>query len=83
MTTLATPGATRHGRRPPGATAALALPGAATLLGLMNYTAPIATLTDTGDGLHAGTTARIWVMSSISLGLAAALLAVGALADDH
>ncbi|RFU36975.1 MFS transporter [Actinomadura logoneensis] len=49
----------------------------------MNYTAPIATLTDTAAGLHAGTTARIWVMSSISLGLAAALLAVGALADDH
>ncbi|MCP2339054.1 MFS transporter [Actinomadura rupiterrae] len=82
MTTQA-PHGSRHEARPPGATAALALPGAATLLGLMNYTAPIATLTDTADGLHAGTTARIWVMSSISLGLAAALLVVGALADDH
>lgn len=83
MTTLATPEAGRREARPPGATAALALPGAATLLGLMNYCAPIATLTDTAEGLHAGTTARIWVMSSISLGLAAALLVVGALADDH
>ncbi|MEV5575378.1 MFS transporter [Spirillospora sp. NPDC052269] len=83
MTTLATPGAGQRETRPPGMTAAVALPGAATLLGLMNYTAPIATLTDTANGLHAGTTARIWVMSSISLGLAAALLVVGALADDH
>ncbi|WP_034487938.1 MFS transporter [Actinomadura oligospora] len=83
MTTLATPDAGRRASRPPGLTAAVALPGAATLLGLMNYTAPIATLADTAGGLHAGTTARIWVMSSISLGLAAALLAVGALADDH
>ncbi|MFC4914063.1 MFS transporter [Actinomadura gamaensis] len=82
MTTLATPGARREARAP-GATAAIVLPGAATLLGLMNYTAPIATLTDTANGLHAGTTARIWVMSSISLGLAASLLVVGALADDH
>ncbi|WP_262402719.1 MFS transporter [Actinomadura sp. CNU-125] len=41
------------------------------------------TLADTARGLHAGATAQIWLMSSISLGLAAALLAVGSLADDH
>ncbi|QXJ20037.1 MFS transporter [Actinomadura graeca] len=79
MTTLATP---RAGHRAPGSTAALVLPAAATLLALM-YTAPMAVLTDTARGLHAGGTARIWLMSSISLGLAAALLALGSLADDH
>ncbi|MFI0446449.1 MFS transporter [Actinomadura sp. 6N118] len=80
MTTLESP---RAGFRDGGSTAALVLPSAATLLALMNYTAPLATLTDTSAGLHAGATAQIWVMSSISLGLAASLLAVGSLADDH
>ncbi|TMR07488.1 MFS transporter [Actinomadura soli] len=80
MTTLATP---RSAHRAPGFTAALAVPAAATLLALMNYTAPMAVLADTARGLHAGATAQIWLMSSISLGLAAALLAVGSLADDH
>ncbi|WP_242911187.1 MFS transporter [Actinomadura terrae] len=80
MTTLAT---ARAGQRAPGSTAALAVPAAATLLALMNYTAPMATLTETAHGLAAGGTAQIWLMSSISLGLAAALLAIGSLADDH
>ncbi|TYK45421.1 MFS transporter [Actinomadura decatromicini] len=80
MTTLAP---TRAARRAPGPSAALAVPAAATLLALMNYTAPMATLADTARGLRAGGTAQIWLMSSISLGLAAALLAVGSLADDH
>ncbi|TDD40476.1 MFS transporter [Actinomadura sp. KC06] len=80
MTTLARP---RPAHRAPGSTAALAVPAAATLLALMNYTAPMAVLADTAHGLHAGATAQIWLMSSISLGLAAALLAVGSLADDH
>ncbi|MFB4318724.1 MFS transporter [Actinomadura sp. 21ATH] len=79
MTTLATPAAGTAG----GARGALALPAAATLLALMNYTAPLAMLTDTAAGLGSGPTAQIWLMSSISLGLAAALLAVGSLADDH
>ncbi|GGV31639.1 MFS transporter [Actinomadura cremea] len=81
MTTLATPATGT--RRAAGPTAALALPAIATLLTLMNYCAPAATLADTARGLHAGPTAQIWLMSSISLGLAAALLAVGSLADDH
>ncbi|MQY08469.1 MFS transporter [Actinomadura macrotermitis] len=81
MTTLATPRATRSGPGPAGAV--LGLTGAATLIALMNYTAPMAVLADTAASLHAGATARIWLMSSISLGLAAALLAVGSLADDH
>ncbi|WP_433461626.1 MFS transporter [Spirillospora sp. CA-128828] len=80
MTTLATP---RAAHRVPGTAAALTLPAAATLLALMNYCAPAATLADTARGLRAGGTAQIWLMSSISLGLAAALLAAGSLADDH
>nr|WP_255272467.1 MFS transporter [Actinomadura madurae] len=50
---------------------------------MMNYCAPAATLAETARGLHAGATAQIWLMSSISLGLSAALLAAGSLADDH
>ncbi|GLZ06761.1 MFS transporter [Actinomadura sp. NBRC 104412] len=69
--------------RTAGASPALILPGAATLLALMNYTAPLATLSDTAAGLRAGPIAQIWVMSSISLGLAAALIAAGSLADGH
>ena len=80
MTTTA---ASRAPERAAGATAALALPGAATLLALMNYTAPNAVLHHTAAGLRAGPTAQIWLMSSIGLGLAAALLAAGGLADDH
>ncbi|TDB89326.1 MFS transporter [Actinomadura sp. KC216] len=80
MTTLTTQ---RPANRVPGSTSALAVPAAATLLALMNYTAPMAVLADTARGLHAGATAQIWLMSSISLGLAVALLAVGSLADDH
>ncbi|MEU8799994.1 MFS transporter [Spirillospora sp. NPDC048819] len=80
MTTVA---ASTTARRTPGTAVALAVPAAATLLALMNYTAPMAALTDTARGLHADPTAQIWLMSSISLGLAAALLAVGSLADDH
>lgn len=80
MTTTAPP---RADRRAGGSAAVLAVPAAATLLALMNYTAPMAVLADTAGGLHAGATGQIWIMSSISLGLAAALLAVGSLADDH
>ncbi|MER7546921.1 MFS transporter [Spirillospora sp. NPDC127506] len=80
MTTLAAP---RGARRVPVPAAALTLPAAATLLALMNYCAPAATLADTARGLHAGATAQIWLMSSISLGLSAALLAAGGLADDR
>ncbi|MBW8483193.1 MFS transporter [Actinomadura parmotrematis] len=81
MTTLASARAARSAPAAPAAV--LGLTSAATLLALMNYTAPFAVLADTAAGLHAGATARVWLMSSISLGLAAALLTVGSLADDH
>ncbi|MBA9006221.1 MFS transporter [Thermomonospora cellulosilytica] len=63
--------------------AALALPGAATLLALMNYCAPMTTLSATAAGLGAGEAARIWLLGGINLGLTATLLVAGSLADDH
>ncbi|WP_018656612.1 MFS transporter [Actinomadura flavalba] len=70
-------------RPPRTATAVLALPAAATLLALMNYTAPIATLHGTATALGAGAGGTIWILSAVNLGLAAALLPAGSLADDH
>ncbi|MBX6355783.1 MAG: MFS transporter [Micromonosporaceae bacterium] len=62
---------------------ALVLASAATLLVIMNYTAPIVTLPETAAGLHAGPSAQTWLLSSISVGLAAVLLITGSLADDR
>jgi predicted MFS family arabinose efflux permease len=63
--------------------AALVLASAATLIVLMNYTAPAATLSAMAVGLHAGPAGQTWLLSSISLGLSALLLVTGSLADDH
>jgi MFS family permease len=62
---------------------ALAIASAATLLVIMNYTAPFVTLPETAAGLHAGLSAQTWLLSSISVGLAAFLLVTGSLADDR
>ncbi|WP_067820700.1 MFS transporter [Actinomadura kijaniata] len=84
MTATASPDARSDApRRARHARAALVLSSAATLLSVMNYTAPIATLSLTSAELRAGPTAQIWIMSSVSLGMAAVMLAVGGLADDH
>lgn len=64
-------------------TRSLVLVCALTLLALMNYTAPFAALVDTAAGLHAGVSSQTWVLSGISLGLAATLLGAGGLADNH
>ncbi len=53
-----------------------------TLIALMAFTTPIASLADTAKGLHAGLPEQAWILSSMSLGLAIALLTSGALADD-
>lgn len=55
---------------------------AGTLIALMAFTTPIASLADTARGLHAGVPEQAWILSSMSLGLAIALLTSGALADD-
>ncbi|GAA0410831.1 MFS transporter [Microbispora corallina] len=56
---------------------------AATLLVLMNYSAPATTLPQTAAGLGAGPTGQVWILNGIALGLAATLLTAGTLADDH
>jgi len=53
-----------------------------TFLSLMVFTAPLATINATATSLETGVAGRTWVLSSMSVGLAAALLVAGALADD-
>jgi MFS family permease len=55
---------------------------AATLLVLMNYTAPVAVLPETARSLGAGLTTQVWLINAITLGLAATLLVAGSLGDD-
>ena len=60
----------------------LAVAASGTLIALIAFTTPVASLADTAKGLHASTAAQAWILSSMSLGLAVALLASGAVADD-
>ncbi|MFF7242802.1 MFS transporter [Embleya sp. NPDC008237] len=53
-----------------------------TLLLLATYTMPIAIVPDTVRELHAGPGGPAWILSAIGLGLSAALLITGSLADD-
>jgi MFS family permease len=64
-------------------TTTLAVVCAATLLVLMNYTAPMTTLPDISGDLGTGATGQTWVLNGIALGLAALLLVAGSLADDY
>ncbi len=52
-----------------------------TALVLVTYVTPMATIPATAADLGAGTAAQAWILSSMSVGLAAALLASGALGD--
>jgi MFS family permease len=52
-----------------------------TALVLVTYVTPIATVPATAADLGAGPVARAWVLSSMSVGLAGALLAAGVLGD--
>jgi MFS family permease len=61
----------------------LVVASAATLLVLINYTAPMTMLSPIAASLHASVGGQIWVLSGISLGLAALLLTAGSLADDY
>ncbi len=60
----------------------LAVAAAGTLIALVCFTIPVASLADTARGLRAGPAAQAWILSSMSLGLAVALLTAGAVADD-
>ncbi len=69
--------ATREQRR------TLTMASLATLLTLITFVTPLATGIRTAAALDAGVGGQAWLLSSMSVGLAAALLAVGVLADDH
>lgn len=53
-----------------------------TALVLVTYVTPMATVPTTAADLGAGAVARAWILSSMSVGLAAALLASGVLGDS-
>ncbi|MGC0420366.1 MFS transporter [Embleya sp. AB8] len=74
------PAATGPGTGPAGPTVAVVALG--TLLLLAAYTMPIAVVPDTVRELHTGPGGPAWILSSIGLGLSAALLITGSLADD-
>jgi MFS family permease len=73
---LPTTGSTIAARR------ALGVAALGTLLTLFAFTAPLATLNSTAASLGADLAGRIWILSSMSIGLGAALLSTGTIADD-
>jgi MFS family permease len=60
----------------------LLMASAATLLVLVTFVTPLATGVRTTAALDAGPGAQAWLLSGMSVGLAAALLTAGVLADD-
>lgn len=60
---------------------ALVLVSLGTALVLVTYVTPMATIPQTAADLGSGSGARAWILSSMSVGLAAALLASGAVGD--
>jgi MFS family permease len=60
----------------------LAVAASGTLLVLAIFSALVVTVGDSARSLHAGVAGQTWALSGMSLGLAAALLTAGALADD-
>ncbi len=61
---------------------ALSVAALGTLVTLIAFTAPLATLNSTGAGLGADAAGRTWILSSMSIGLGAALLSTGTISDD-
>ncbi len=60
----------------------LATASLGTVVALVAFTAPLATVNLTVAGLGAGTSGRTWILSSMSIGLGAFLLTAGRVADD-
>jgi MFS family permease len=60
----------------------LGVAASATLLVLAVFSGPVTTVGETAGALHAGLGGQTWALSSMSLGMATALLPVGAIADD-
>ncbi len=61
----------------------LAVATAGTVLALVGYTVPVGALASTASALGAGAAAQAWILSSMSVGLAVALLPSGAIGDDY
>ncbi len=61
----------------------VAISALGTLLALVSYTAPLTTLRQISGDLGTGASGQSWILSSMSLGLTAALLTTGTLADEH
>jgi MFS family permease len=61
----------------------LAIAAGGTFLVLVAFTTPLASLTVTAGALGSGPGGQAWILSSMSVGLAVALLVSGAVADDH
>ncbi len=61
----------------------LGVASAGTFLVLVAFTSTVTTVIPTAQALHAGASGRTWILSSISLGLAVALLALGEIADSR
>ena len=53
-----------------------------TFLSLVAFTVPVATLNPIAATLGSGTSGRTWILSSMSIGLGAALLSTGTISDD-
>jgi MFS family permease len=60
-----------------------AVAAAGTLLVLVAFTTPLATLPATAASVHATAAGQAWILSGMSVGCAAGLLAGGALGDDY
>jgi MFS family permease len=69
-------------RATPEQARALLMASLATLLVLITFVTPLATGVRTTVALDAGPGAQAWLLSAMSVGLAAALLTAGVLADD-
>jgi MFS family permease len=65
-----------------GSSRTVVLAALGTFLALVAFTLPMSALPTLATALRAGPAAQTWVLSSMSVGLAAGLLVSGALADD-
>lgn len=61
----------------------LLVASAGTFIALTSFTMPMSSLTALATGLGAGPAGQTWVLSSMSVGLAAGLLICGTLGDDY
>lgn len=65
-----------------GREGSLAVAASGTLLVLAAFSAVVTTVGDSARSFHGGVSSETWTLSAMSLGLATALLGVGALADN-